>query len=270
MYSLDRRQALDATIACLKDMPEYDSIQKTLVVDGKTNEPVDDFDIVQVPRLGGFCWAYMWDAGVMTAQYDVVVYLDSDRLLPTNFLTLVKDTPDDEFRFPSRHFMMLSPLDLTLCKRFLANPDCLLDEEFIGRLRFEKRMQYPFHGPAKNVMSGSVAFTKKTFCRLGGLDPWYCGHGAYADSDFHQHAANEGCRFKDLDIPELHYPHDKQENGNPLDAIELKRLALDNFIYFGMKWGLSTIAAENLASECVPKAEEYVSNKLTEYAKEFV
>ena len=33
-------------------------------------------------------------------------------------------------------------------------------------------------------MSGSVAFTKKTYIRLGGVDPWYRGHGAFADTDF--------------------------------------------------------------------------------------
>lgn len=268
MYSIDRQKSLEITIECLKSMPLYEDCQKTLVVDGRTNLVVPDWSIVEVPRVddGKFCWSYMWDAGVCSSRYENVLYLDSDRLLPENYLVdLLPQIRDDAFVFTSNHFMLLRELPLGECKRLLK--DGL--EDFIGVARYEPRFLEPIHGPGKNVMSGSTAFTKETYFRLGGVDQWYRGHGAYADTDFHFSAKVGGCDFIDLRIPEYHYPHPKKHGDKDLKKMELRRLGLDNYIYYCYKWGLSMALAEGVAHECnLRRPAKYVDVKFRELKDE--
>lgn len=252
MYSNDRREALDATISCLKRMNLYADCQKTLVVDGKMESYLPGWGIVQVPRVDDrFCWGRMWDAGVCTAKYDKILYLDSDRLLPSCFLQSVFDClSDDQFVFTSFHFQMLKSMPLDDCFAFLdamKETGVFTDERFMGNLKYEARHQEPIHRPGKNVMSGSVAFTKRTYFRLQGVDHWYCGHGAYADTDFHYAAAVGGCSFVDLQLPELHWPHEKKSGDKNLTQEELWVLSLHNFIRYCIKWGLPLALADDLA-----------------------
>jgi hypothetical protein len=253
MYSTDRTEALAFTLKFLEGMELYPDCQKTLVVDGKSDIKPKGWDLVEVPRVNGkFCWGRMWDAGVLTARHEKVLYLDSDRLLPKRFLIEVaKHTVDDVFVYTSMHFMMSELLSPESCRKFLESQDLgtlLLCDEYMGRVKFDARGGEPHHGPGKNVMSGSTAFTRSTYLRVGGVDHWYCDHGAYADTDFHQQTAVAGCRFVDLGLPELHYPHAKlDKNMTEVDKNELKMLALDNFIYYCNKWRLPLTLAESLA-----------------------
>lgn len=253
-------------------MPLYDRCQRTLVVDGKVDAVPPDWEAVQVPRINGkFCWGRMWDAGVFSARNDKIIYLDSDRLLPKPFLTEVRDNlADDMFMFTSSHYMMVSRnVSVEACKRLLAIPDrtsLLTNPEFMGKFRFETRFKENVHGPSKNVMSGSTAFTRKTYIKLGGVDQWYCGHGAFADTDFHMQAATAGCSFLDLNMTELHYHHHKMSDDRvELDDKTLYRMSLDNFIYYCDKWKLPMVLAENLAGRCgVIRPSSYIGKKLKE------
>lgn len=276
MYSCDRQEQLKMTISCLRDMNGYKDCQKTLVVDGKTNFIHEDFNIIQVPRINGqFCWSNMWEAGVATASFNNILYLDSDRLLPSTYLIKVNSILEDGvFAFTSKHFMIT---DHTMteedCKELLENDISFFgNSKFVGKLKYEPRFKQPFVGPGKNVMSGNTAFTKNTYYELGGVDPWYCGHGAYADTDFHMLAGKSGCEFIDLQELELHCHHHKLDKGeNPLSIDELYKMGLDNFIYYVWKWKLPSVLAENIAYECrsLSKPREYVDAKLEEYAKLF-
>ena len=244
MYSGDRKDQLLLTVDFLKKMHLYEECQKTLVVDGKNNVIIEDFEIIQVARKNGnFCWGRMWDAGVATANFEKIVYLDSDRLLPSSFLQkLEKVVEDDVFAFTSRHFMVIEDrLNAAQYEEILESPDleALSNPEYNGCLFFEPRFEQPVHGPGKNVMSGSVSFTKTTYNRLGGVDHWYCGHGAYADTDFHLQAARGGCRFIDLKLAELHCHHNKlKDDETLLTKEELHRLSDENFQYYLSKWEL--------------------------------
>lgn len=278
MYSTDRSDALSHTISCLKYMKLYDKCQKTLVVDGKIDRIPSDWQAIQIPRnSNGFCWGRMWDAGVYSARYEKIVYLDSDRLMPENYLNIVNEKIDDDvFIFTSKHFLMLEALPIQTCKDLLKMPEIetsLIMPNYIGRFKYEVRHQFPFHGPGKNVMSGSVAFNKKTYNKLGGVDHWYCGHGAFADSDFHMQASVAGCNFIDLEIPELHYPHKKIDNNTILNEKKLYYMGLDNFIYYCKKWNLPMKLADGLAERCgESRPSKYVDNRLKEImaiSKEF-
>jgi hypothetical protein len=232
---------------------------------------VEDFEIVQVPRFrGAFCWSDMWSAGVGTARHPIVVYMDSDRLLTKNYLEKVLEkTIDGVFTFTSWHFMATKDLNREDCETFLDSTNFqsfLSDEKFFGLLRFDPRFGAVKDVPAKNVMSGSTSFTKKTFLEVGPVDPWYCGHGAFADSDFHMQTAKKGCKFIDLQIPELHCHHHKMDKNKNIDPLVMKRLTLDNYIYYLDKWGLSLSAAEKMAKvHCeITEPVKYVKRKLAE------
>lgn len=275
MYSTDRSEALDYTINCLRSMSLYEDCQKTLIVDGKIDKIPRDWEALQVPRIKNqFCWGRMWDAGVLSANNEKIVYLDSDRLLPATFLELVEaNCQDDLFIFTSKHFQMKSKPTIEQCKATLQSEsiaDVLCDPVMSSLLVYEERHGDPFHGPGKNVMSGSVAFTRETYLRLGGVDQWYCGHGAFADTDFHMQAASNGCEFLDLDIPELHFPHDKLNNDNTkLSDKDLWKKSLDNFIYYCLKWELPLVLAEDMAARGgIKRPSNYVSKKSKEI-KEF-
>ncbi len=268
MYSTDRAKALNHTLACLEEMPLYENCQKTLIVDGKIDNIPNDWQVLQIPRNNGkFCWGRMWDAGVAVSRFENIIYLDSDRLLPNNFLTSVVDKiKDDAFLFTSKHFQMLSELCIDKCKEFLNSESmqiAIRNSACIGKVRYEPRHKMPFHGPSKNVMSGSTAFTRKTYLKLGGVDHWYSGHGAYADSDFHMHCSMKQCEFIDLDLLELHFPHNKLDNNIAIDEKTLHKMSLDNFIYYCCKWNLSMNLADNLAVKCgISNPTNYVNKKL--------
>lgn len=270
MYSSDREIALSRTISCLRRMNLYDQCQKTLIVDGKVNVLYPDWNVVEVPRIGDkFSWSYMWDAGVGSARFENVLYLDSDRLLPPNFIELVVDNlKEDTFVFTSNHFMMREEISQELCEQILdfRIEEIIENEEFLRHLKYEPRFKEPVHGPGKNVMSGSTAFTRKTYYRLGGVDDYYTGHGAFADTDFHYTARVGGCEFVDLGVPELHFPHpklDKKRKG--IGHMKLRKMGLDNFLYYCCKWNLPLALAENVAHGCdLRRPAKYVEERVKE------
>jgi len=274
MYSADRRKPLEYTISCLEEMPLYNECQKTLIVDGRTNYVPMGFDIINVPRIKKrFSWANMWDAGVFSARHPIVVYLDSDRMLPQSFLELVATVKNDQFMFTSKHFHMTKDIEIGKCKQFLQEnlaEGVFVKDEFLGCFKYEPRFKDPVMGPGKNVMSGSVAFTKKTYLESGGVDPWYVGHGAFADTDYHMQVAKLGCEFIDLNLPEIHYHHFKVDNtGEEIDELTLHRMGLDNFIYYCKKWELPLILAEDLAKRCkISNPWKYVETKFKELSME--
>lgn len=267
MFSNDRAPQLKNTLSCLREMPQYEDCQKTLVVDGHPLALVPDFDTISVPRINNeFSWANMWAAGVCSARHDIVLYLDSDRLLPSNYLELLlNNVKDGMFIFTSLHFMMVQDLEIGECKRLLndPHPGVFTESPYLGMFKYEPRFHNPIFGPGKNVMSGNTAFTKKTFLLLGGVDPWYRGHGAFADTDFHMQAAQAGCEFLDLKVPELHCKHPKLDSELELGEKKLMLLSLDNFIYYCNKWKLPLSLAENMAFNCgVKDVRSYVRRKL--------
>ena len=266
MYSNDRQDAFLYMLEILKKMPLFEESQKILIVDGTLERYYPGWSFVEVPRIDGeFCWGRMWDAGVLNAKHDKIVYLDSDRLLPRKFLKLVSDNiQDNTFVFTSQHFIMHKVMDIDECVKLLEADDYFTNPNFGTCLFYDPRFQDPVHGPAKYVMSGSTGFTKHTYLSLGGVDQWYCGHGAYADSDFHYQALLAGCKFVDLGLIELHYQHEKRDASNKaLSAQDLRMLSLDNFIYYLSKWNLPVTLAENVALKMnVKDPKKLVAEKL--------
>lgn len=265
MYSGDRSKPLEYTISCLKDMSHYDDCQKTILYDDRVDWVPDGWKSLLVPRSEDqFCWANMWDAGVASAKFPLVWYLDSDRLLPPDYMDrILENCADGKIVFSTMHYMMLREMNLEQCKNFIVGDtmEYLLGEEE-GHVRYEPRFKDMIHVPGKSAMSGNTAFTKETYYHLGGVDDWYCGHGAFADTDFHTLAHLAGCKFIDTKATELHYLHEKKQGQHTLTDIELRMLTVDNYVYYCRKWGLPVTMAESLAFESgIDKPERYVSKR---------
>ena len=156
MYSNDREAAFKEMLSFLRNMPLYESSQKTLVVDGRLKTYYEDWSFVEVPRVNNrFCWGRMWDAGVLVSKNDKIIYLDSDRLLPANFLEKAcSKIVDDVFVFTSQHFMMQKTMTHEMCEDFIKDEDCFSNQKFLGYVHYDPRFKKIVHGPAKNVMSG--------------------------------------------------------------------------------------------------------------------
>lgn len=250
IYSNDRIKPLKITASLLKQMKGYEKWQKLLITDGKVKNPLDDFNCIEVPRINNkFCWGRMWDVGVFSSKNDIIWYLDSDRLLPENYAECIeKNIKEDSFIFTSHHYQMLTELNEQECKYWtnLSEDDFFKDLNYFGKFRFELKYKNPINTSGKNVMSGNTAFLKNTYIKLGGVDQWYCGHGAFADTDFHWKAAKNNCQFVDLKLKELHYFHNKIENGKIISKEEYEKMIIENYVYFCKKWDLPKKLVSNL------------------------
>ena len=240
IFSGDRTKQLLTTLFFLRKMELYQEAQKTLIVDTFCDFTPPGFEKIQVPRINGqFCWADAWAAGVNSARNQNIVYLDSDRILPKNYLEKTENLlKHDVFTYTSHHYQALNNFSIQDCDDFFNTPEKMISEKFLGRIAFDYRHAVVLHGPGKNVMSGSTGFKKDTFLKLGGLDRWYCGHGAFADTDFHMHAMKNGCTFVDLGLNELHLEHKKKELSNDLSQDDLKQMSFRNFVYYCIKWDI--------------------------------
>lgn len=250
-------------IECMEDMDLYWECQKVLLVDGdQSNVTPEGWEVVCVPRQGDFNWSRMWNEGVSASRNDIVVYLDSDRVLPNNYLTTVRDRiEDDAFLFTQDLFTFKEDVDTGLIKsiRDRTDPDLLRKryDTYKEFLWYDPRYCLPGHGPGKGVMSGGTAFTKRTFEKSGGVDPFYRGHGAYADSDFHQQCWAMGMDMVNLGLLELHIHHEKFSGEGRLSRRDLEVLSLNNYIYYCLKWGFDFDRARYIA-DCLQLPKDFV------------
>lgn len=271
MYSPDRKQYLEKQISYLQKMDGYTECQKILVVDGLANIRPDGFEIAEMDRgTGQFNWSRAWKTGVERSKFQNILYLDSDRIFPKHYLSEVKralhDDPECFVYTPNLFTIQQYPGTDVIDELLSLNPEDIKKKRYKG-IVFEPRFTKPVHFPGKNAMSGSVAFSKDTYRLSGGVDPWYEGHGAFADSDFFMQTVRKNFRFFVLpNIPELHFGHTKRDgNNNIVSDKELRLEGLHNFIYYCSKWGIGfdkpLIVAKNIG---VPSPEEYIAKIIEE------
>ncbi len=235
-YSNDRIDQFKIMSSCLKDISGYESCQKILLVDDQeSNIHPEDFEIHTIKRSGEFNWATMWEAGVKYSKHEICWYLDSDRVLPKNYMNLILDNICDyRFIYTSNLFEFNSYVDLDYCKSLKDIELGKIKKDFYKyNLKFDPRFKLPLYGSGKNPMSGNVAFTKKTYLESGGVDKSYESHGAFADTDFHMQCYKLGYEFLDLGTLELHLKHSKG-----LTDEQLNVLCVNNMTKYCKKWGL--------------------------------
>jgi len=269
MYSSDRKTYLKKQIEHMRNMPLYDECQKILVLDGELNVDFEELEVVPLEKEESFNWSAAWSAGVNASKNDKILYLDSDRLLPLNYLERIEPLiEDNKIIYASNMFTLCLWPGKGTVDSFLEMTPTEVRKELKdlkdGMIMDDTKFKIPVARHGKNPMSGNTAFTKKTFMESGGVDPWYSGHGAFADSDFFMQMYKEDIEFVDIeDAVELHFGHTKKdEDGKNLSEREIGILSLDNFIYYCRKWKIPKEKAVSIAKTWrISRPEKYVISR---------
>lgn len=253
MYSPDRVLQFEQMNRINSRMNGWSSAEKLLLVDWKDGVELPDFPgwrTIPVPRpRTNFNWSSMWEHGVEASSNEAMLYLDSDRALPRNYLEeVISVVNDNRFVFSETLFGMNRTVDDEVIIDLLDNhdPESIriqfddLNRKFSDLIYYDPRYRLPLHGPGKGVMSGNTGFTRSGYRRSGGVDPWFEGHGAYADTDFQKQVWNKGFEFVPIDATEIHIWHPKfsDQSSEELTQRDIEVLSLNNFIYHARKWKL--------------------------------
>jgi len=229
LYSKDRLDELITTIFCLQEMNHYGDCQKMLVVDGETNIRPYEFEVLEVERPNEFyCWAKMWDEAIAVSEFDNILYIDSDRILPTNYLDLlIEQIDDNSILFPKRLFSLNEKVSTSKVREIRENPlaysDMLIPDHRITTTGPVRR---------KNPISGCTALTRSAFERSGGLDYLFEGWGC-PDLDYFHKLESMDFEFKEIDCTELHLKHDYADG-----VLTFRLMNLWNGIKYCRKWGV--------------------------------
>lgn len=198
LYAPSRRPQFEQFSRFLQRCRGYGDCQKLLVCDGPCDVRPAGYEVVEVKRDGKyFCWADAWSAAMAAVRGDKVLYLDCDRVVPIWYLAYLEQTLKDyEFVHPSKLFNLNEPVD----------DDGLFDpkKHWVERLS-ASYLDLPCRGP----MSGTSAFTVKSYEFVGPLDRSYLSWG-YPDLEYQEQIKSKGCTFRavDADVYHLHHPYE--------------------------------------------------------------
>lgn len=253
MYSIDRKSQFEIALECWREIEGFEECQKILLVDQlESNIYPEGFEVYTIQRpKQNFNWSAMWNAGVERSTSEICWYLDSDRIIPKDYLKKAKEKIDDgKFVFTTNLFQLRNPMAIEQIRNFRNNVTAeeikLNYGKYLDLLFFDPRFTLPLTSSGKNPMSGNVLFTKKTYLDSGGVDSFYEGHGAFADTDFHTQCYKLGYLFEDVRDLELHLCHEKIE-GKSLSFRELGILGLNNMVRYLRKWRMPLTQAVDAA-----------------------
>ena len=235
MYNPNRLQQLIKCISCLKEMNLYDDCQKILCVDEHANYWPEDFDVIEIkrPKSKMFNWANVWNAGINQSKFETVLYLDADRILHKEYFELICQHIKDDVFLYSKSLFYVDDINIDQIKSIR---DRCQTESNVSHTKLDLRLPCPPNletlSLGKNCMSGNVAFTKATYLKSGGVDPWYEGYGA-ADKDYYIQTYKMGFVHQQLNGVELHIKHKPLSN-----VLENRLMSLYNNIYCARKWNM--------------------------------
>lgn len=234
-YSCDRKPQLLNTIECLKDMSLYNSAEKILLVDGKSNIFPPDWKVIEVERDNPefYNCSKIWNLGIKLASNELVLTLESDRILPKNWFSYVLPmvhTPEPFFIFNTELYSLNDNYDIDSIRSIRDNIDSHKD-----KLIEDFRVLNPNLGIGKkNPMSGCLLTTKTSFDLIGGFDERYIQAG-YHDLDAFRKAYSIGAIFKVPKIRSIEL-HQKHEYAGGMERF--KTVNLHNAIKYFDKWNL--------------------------------
>ena len=173
-----------------------------------------------------FYWkSKMTNVGVEEAKEDIVVLLDSDRILPLNYFEKkIKKIKKNQ---------VVSTNNLIKLKKDYS--DDLIEKkqfEFLIDLKDKSNK-----GRNKNLFAGNTIMFKKDFFELGGYDEDYKGYG-YADTDMTEKIIRSNLEVLWSNEEEIHLNHSKVVSWNSdflsLDSFKIQT-AINGFKYY-KKW----------------------------------
>jgi len=236
LYSPDRLKQFKQMFDCLCDMDNISKCKIIVCVDGKSN--IDFAETIEVNRKTNFyCWADCVEAGLNFLENEKILYLDSDRILPIDYLNTILPLVDDKsFVFPKHLMQFHSDEELSTIKKIRDNPGSLNH-----LYRSDPRI---YSNPIdavrkKNPMSGCVAFTKKCYVESKGFDSSFQGWG-YPDIDYFMSTYQQGYKFTPVDCVELHLSHPYVDYESDIfhNRSMVRLMGLWNGVKFCKKWKL--------------------------------
>lgn len=203
LYSPSRRRQFEQFARLLTRCDRYSDCQKILVADNRTDIRPSDYETLVVPRQGNhFCWSDAWAAAMAAVSSDKVLYLDCDRILPDWYLTHIIDTLRDyEFVYP----LHLWNMSCDLPDEALLDRD-LLFRDYGGQWTAERLTAEYNYLPCRGPLSGTSAFTVKSYQHIGPLDRSYLAWG-YPDLEYQEAIKTKGCIFRPVDTEVIHLHH---------------------------------------------------------------
>jgi len=212
-------------------MDQYASCQKILCVDGKHNIATPEWDVIEIPRRYPLlCMADVWEAALAAAEFETMLYLESDRILPTNYLTSASLVPPMTFAYSE---LLVRPLRAcTLDEVFQFQDGTFTHVPVVPDWRLSCPLDKSELWPAKCPFSGNVAFQKQTYLSTPGMDPTFIGPG-FVDIDLFITTTEVGCRFITLPGVETHLYHTYN-----MSEYAFHRINVWNRIKMMKKWSL--------------------------------
>ena len=159
------------------------------------------------------------NAGVNEAKSDLIVLLESDRILAEGYFQKVFDT--------------IQPKEIVTTKKMWRISRMVSDEDIINH-------QYPSYQECRskdnelltrNAFSGNTTFWKEDFIKIGGADESYIGYG-WLDHDLTSSMEKNGIQTFWRDELELHLWHEAMTYGEQ----DQKKLFIQNAIKYCRKW----------------------------------
>lgn len=240
LYSPDRLKQLKQMLFCLSEMEGISDCKIIICVDGKNNY-ISEYDNVLIKEVKRkykyYCWADCINSGLESAEKEKILYLDSDRILPVNYLNLINCLIDDySFVFPKYLKQFQLDHDLSTIRHVRDNPGSL-NHLYIDDSRV---YSHPFDAVRKkNPMAGCVAFTKRGYKHSGGFDPSFFG-GCYADVDFYMNVYSKDYNLIAIDCVEYHLNHSYfdyfYETKTSMPNFITRLMGLFNGLKFCKKW----------------------------------
>ena len=162
----------------------------------------------------------MNNLGVQAASHDVVILLDSDRVLPPGyFKDVVAGLKKNQCVSTWNLWQLHSPVSDVQIRAgvFPAHPD-------------HRSRTNEMH--LKNMFSGNTVMFKEDYLRIGMMDESFAGYG-YNDTDMTHKAMKCGMEMVWRGERELHLYHTKQHSPD-----EVRRANVQAGIRYCRKWGL--------------------------------
>lgn len=170
--------------------------------------------------------SYAINLGVRACKHDLIVILDSDRVLPANYFT------DLAASFKPK--TAVTPLHIR--ELFLSVTDAQIEK---GEYNYTTETRSVNAEPERrNLFSGNTMILKEDFVGSGGFDEKYVGYG-FHDNDMTMTVMAYGVKPVFLDVIELHLYHPKEIiwNGQKMASYGSVVCAV-NALYYLNKWKL--------------------------------
>jgi len=174
-------------------------------------------------EIGTYKKPVMCNAGVRAAKHDLIVLMDSDRILPYGFFT--KHTKN----FPQKSM-------LTSVRLYKLQQDYTDEQIESGEIqKVEDFKSSTNEIRKKNMFSGNTIFWKDDFLECGGMDESFVGYG-YADNDITHNMLHSGIEPTYLFDEELHLNHPCSIFVEYEEITQFKIISAINGVRYMKKW----------------------------------